>query len=220
MTQLREPRAGRHRGRVGARVQAAGKRYEKPTLVLFTGATQTACGTGQSAMGPLLLSARPQGLHRSCLLPRAQERFHAPGDFAQAYVIAARDRASRAERCSGISDKVQALKQQAMRGGDQARANALPGAHGAAGRLPGRRVGEPQRPGEEPPAAGRRREPASMPRPRSATTRCRSARRARWCRIASPTALAAARALVQEGALETGRMQACDTFDGKGAVTR
>ena len=45
-----------------------GATYKEPRLVLFRGAVPTACGTGQSAMGPVLLPGRPEGLHRPELL--------------------------------------------------------------------------------------------------------------------------------------------------------
>ena len=66
----------------------AGRAYQEPKLVLFTGATPTACGTGQTGDGPVLLPGRPEGLHRPRLLPGPEGRFRRPGDFAQAYVIA------------------------------------------------------------------------------------------------------------------------------------
>src|SRR5262245_24725765 len=104
--------------------QAAGRRYEKPKLVLFSGATRTECGVGQAAMGPFYCP-----LDRKIYIDLAfyrvlKERFHAPGDFAQAYVIA-HEVGHHVQTLWGISDTVQALKQQAMRSGDQARANAF-----------------------------------------------------------------------------------------------
>src|ERR1700674_1232852 len=67
--------------------QGAGKRYEKPTLVLFTRATQTACGTGQSAMGPFYCPVDHKVYIDLDFYRELKDRFHAPGDFAQAYVI-------------------------------------------------------------------------------------------------------------------------------------
>jgi uncharacterized protein len=102
--------------------QAAGRRYEKPTLVLFSRNTQTACGPGQSAMGPFYCPLDKKVYIDLAFYRVLKERFHAPGDFAQAYVIA-HEIGHHVQTLLGVSDKVQALKQQAMRGGDQARAN-------------------------------------------------------------------------------------------------
>src|SRR2546423_1760008 len=68
--------------------QAAGKRYEKPTLVLFKGRTQTECGTGMAAMGPFYCPLDKKVYIDLDFYRVLKERFHAPGDFAQAYVIA------------------------------------------------------------------------------------------------------------------------------------
>src|SRR5215475_12903330 len=69
--------------------QAAGKRYEKPTLVLFTRSTRTAgCGMGQSAMGPFYCPFDHKVYIDLDFYRELKDRFHAPGDFAQAYVIA------------------------------------------------------------------------------------------------------------------------------------
>ena len=63
--------------------------YRAPTLVLYDGQVRSACGTGQSAMGPVLLPRRREALYRPVVLPTTCRRaFGAPGDFAQAYVIA------------------------------------------------------------------------------------------------------------------------------------
>ena len=104
--------------------QAAGRRYEKPTLVLFSGATRTECGVGQSAMGPFYCPLDKKVYIDLDFYRVLKERFHAPGDFAQAYVIA-HEIGHHVQTLLGVADKVQAQKQQAMRTGDQRRANAL-----------------------------------------------------------------------------------------------
>ncbi len=72
----------------GTLFQQLGRTYRDPTLVLFTGATPTACGTGQTAMGPFYCPL-DQKLYIDLQFYQAlRDRFRAPGDFAQAYVIA------------------------------------------------------------------------------------------------------------------------------------
>jgi predicted metalloprotease len=108
----------------GSAFQASGRRYEKPTLVLFSRATPTACGTGQSAMGPFYCPLDHKVYIDLDFYRVLRERFHAPGDFAQAYVIA-HEIGHHVQTLLGVSDKVQAQKQQALRRGDEPRANAL-----------------------------------------------------------------------------------------------
>ena len=68
--------------------KAGGATYREPKLVLFDGAVQSACGTGQTAMGPFYCP-RDQSVYIDLAFYRdLQQRFKAPGDFAQAYVIA------------------------------------------------------------------------------------------------------------------------------------
>ena len=65
-----------------------GRRYAPPTLVLYTQAVRSACGMGQAAMGPFYCP-NDQKLYVDLAFYRdLKERFRAPGDFAQAYVIA------------------------------------------------------------------------------------------------------------------------------------
>ena len=104
--------------------QAAGKRYEKPTLVLFTRATQTACGTGQSAMGPFYCPLDRKVYVDLDFYRELKDRFHAPGDFAQAYVIA-HEVGHHVQTLLGVAGKVQSLKQQAMQRGDEREVNRL-----------------------------------------------------------------------------------------------
>lgn len=65
-----------------------GKEYVHPKLVLFSGSTPTACGTGQSATGPFYCPADQKIYLDTSFFNLMQTRFKAAGDFAQAYVIA------------------------------------------------------------------------------------------------------------------------------------
>ena len=65
----------------------AGGSYQEPRLVLFRGATPTACGTGQAAMGPFYCPADQKVYIDLGFYETLQSRLGAPGDFAQAYVI-------------------------------------------------------------------------------------------------------------------------------------
>ena len=98
-----------------------GRRYQEPKLVLFTGATPTACGTGQSAMGPFYCPSDQKVYIDLAFYRDLRERFHAPGEFAQAYVIA-HEVGHHVQNLLGISDKVHAAQQ---RSASKAGANAL-----------------------------------------------------------------------------------------------
>jgi predicted metalloprotease len=104
--------------------QAAGRRYEKPTVVLFTGATRTDCGIGQSAMGPFYCPLDRKVYIDLGFYRVLRERFKAPGEFAQAYVIA-HEIGHHVQTLLGVAEKVQTRKQQYLRAGDEPRANAL-----------------------------------------------------------------------------------------------
>ena len=101
--------------------KGAGRQYQKPTLVLFRGATRTACGTGQSAMGPFYCPADQKVYIDLSFYDDLKRRFNAPGDFAQAYVIA-HEIGHHIQALLGIADKVQALKQ---RSSSEAQVNLL-----------------------------------------------------------------------------------------------
>jgi predicted metalloprotease len=89
-----------------------GRTYRKPTLVLFTGAVQSACGYAQAAVGPFYCPA-DQKLYIDLAFYRdLQDRFRAPGDFAQAYVIA-HEVGHHVQNLLGIAEKVQAAQQRA-----------------------------------------------------------------------------------------------------------
>ena len=68
--------------------QASGARYVEPKLVAYTRGTQTACGTGQAAMGPFYCPNDQSVYLDPEFFNELAQRFQAPGDFAQGYVIA------------------------------------------------------------------------------------------------------------------------------------
>ncbi|MEE4185041.1 MAG: neutral zinc metallopeptidase [Gammaproteobacteria bacterium] len=88
-----------------------GRQYEEPRLILFSGATQSACGLGQAAMGPFYCPADRQVYIDLSFYRDLRERFQAPGDFAQAYVIA-HEVGHHVQNLLGISGEVQRLRQQ------------------------------------------------------------------------------------------------------------
>jgi uncharacterized protein len=66
----------------------SGSEYRPPTLVLYDGQVRSACGMGQAAMGPFYCPNDEKLYIDLAFYRDLQTRFHAPGDFAQAYVIA------------------------------------------------------------------------------------------------------------------------------------
>jgi predicted metalloprotease len=68
--------------------KANGREYHAPTLVLYEGGVKSACGMGQTAMGPFYCPNDEKLYIDLKFYNDLRERFHAPGDFAQAYVIA------------------------------------------------------------------------------------------------------------------------------------
>jgi predicted metalloprotease len=92
--------------------QQNGRHYEKPKLVLFTGATPTACGTGQTAMGPFYCPGDHKVYIDLAFYRELKERFKAPGEFAQAYVVA-HEVGHHVQNLLGIADKVHTARQRA-----------------------------------------------------------------------------------------------------------
>jgi len=89
----------------------AGRQYQDPTLVLFTGSTGTACGLGQSAMGPFYCPADHKVYIDLSFHDELKHRFQAPGDFAQAYVIA-HEVGHHVQNLLGTAEKVHSLRRQ------------------------------------------------------------------------------------------------------------
>ena len=97
-----------------------GRRYQEPVLVMFTGSTRSACGLGQAAMGPFYCPADNKAYIDLSFYDQMRTRFRAPGDFAQAYVIA-HEIGHHVQNLLGISGKVHSMKQRVS----QAEGNAL-----------------------------------------------------------------------------------------------
>lgn len=86
-----------------------GSSYRAPKLVLFTGATPSACGTGQAAMGPFYCPGDEKVYIDLSFYRDLRDRFRAPGDFAQAYVIA-HEVGHHVQKLLGISAKVDGMR--------------------------------------------------------------------------------------------------------------
>jgi predicted metalloprotease len=95
---------------VWARVfQSFGRQYQEPKLVLFSGVFPTACGTGQAAMGPFYCPLDQKIYIDLSFYEQLKRRFQAPGDFAQAYVIA-HEVGHHVQTLLGIAEQVQRAK--------------------------------------------------------------------------------------------------------------
>jgi uncharacterized protein len=90
--------------------EASGQRYKEPTLVMFTGSTRTACGQGMAQMGPFYCPLDQKVYVDLSFYDELRRRFHAPGDFAQAYVVA-HEVGHHVQTLLGVADKVQEMKQ-------------------------------------------------------------------------------------------------------------
>ena len=99
--------------------QNSNQQYPAPKLVLFSGQTPTACGAGQAAMGPFYCPSDQKVYIDLSFYQEMKDRFKAPGDFAQAYVIA-HEVGHHIQNLMGTSDKVQQARQSAR---NEAQAN-------------------------------------------------------------------------------------------------
>ena len=100
--------------------QASGLTYEEPRLVLFTGSVQSGCGGASARMGPFYCPADRRVYLDLSFFDELQQRFGAPGDMAQAYVIA-HEVGHHVQTLLGISQRVN----EQQRAVSTAEANAL-----------------------------------------------------------------------------------------------
>ena len=93
----------------GQVLKTSGNAYREPKLVLFRGATPTACGTGQSAMGPFYCPGDSKVYLDLDFFDTLSRRMGAPGDFAQAYVVA-HEVGHHVQNLMGITGKVDGMR--------------------------------------------------------------------------------------------------------------
>lgn len=100
--------------------QSIGRRYEEPRLVLYTGATNSGCGYAQAQVGPFYCPADGRVYLDLDFMAQLQQSLRAEGDFAAAYIIA-HEVGHHVQNQLGILRRVEELK----RRGSEAQANAL-----------------------------------------------------------------------------------------------
>jgi hypothetical protein len=86
-----------------------GRTYQQPTLVLFSGAVDSACGMASAAVGPFYCPMDQKVYIDLSFYSDLKNRFGAPGDFAQAYVIA-HEVGHHVQNLLGIAEKVNSLR--------------------------------------------------------------------------------------------------------------
>jgi uncharacterized protein len=94
--------------------QSVNKQYVKPKLVLFRGGTTSECGNATSSVGPFYCPVDQKVYIDLGFFQELREKFKAPGDFAQAYVIA-HEVGHHVQNLLGISDKVHSLQSRASK---------------------------------------------------------------------------------------------------------
>ena len=90
-------------------LQQSNSQYRPPTLVLYDGQVRSACGMGQSAMGPFYCPGDEKLYIDLAFFRDLQVRFQAPGDFAQAYVIA-HEVGHHVQKLTGVFQRVETIR--------------------------------------------------------------------------------------------------------------
>jgi predicted metalloprotease len=98
----------------GELFQKAGATYERPKLVLFTGAVRSACGLAQAAVGPFYCPGDQKVYIDLDFYKMLEQRFGAPGEFAKAYVVA-HEIGHHVQNLLGTSEKVHAAMERSSR---------------------------------------------------------------------------------------------------------
>lgn len=96
----------------GSIFQQGGRRYQKPNMVLFNNRVQSACGIAGSATGPFYCPGDGKVYLDTSFFDELSRRFGAPGDFAQAYVVA-HEIGHHVQNLLGVTDKVDNMQRRA-----------------------------------------------------------------------------------------------------------
>ncbi len=91
--------------------QQDGKKYREPTLVLFTGEVRSGCGIATSGTGPFYCPADEKVYLDTSFFGQLARQLGAPGDFAQAYVVA-HEVGHHVQKLLGVTDEVDRIRQQ------------------------------------------------------------------------------------------------------------
>jgi len=86
-----------------------GKTYQKPTLALFNNFVESACGNAEASMGPFYCPADEKVYIDLSFYDELKNRFHAPGDFTMAYVVA-HEVGHHVQNLLGVSEQMQELR--------------------------------------------------------------------------------------------------------------
>jgi len=163
--------------------QGMGKTYVDPKLVLYSNMAPSACGLASTASGPFYCPNDQKAYLDLSFFEEMKSRFHASGEFAEAYVIA-HEIGHHVQNQLGILEKANAERARS----DQRRSNAIRcGLNCRRTALPGCGPITPTAPSTSSNKAMSRR--LSTPPARWGTTGCSARRRAPWCPTLSPMAL-------------------------------